>query len=70
VKENEGSIDVLLRLSDVKEQTKLGSSTIYRRIKAGTFPRPRELGENCVRWRQSEVQAWIETLPAAGVSAG
>lgn len=64
------SIDVLLRLADVKEQTKLGSSTIYRRIKAGTFPRPRELGENCVRWRQSEIQAWIAGLPAAGASVG
>lgn len=56
-------IEILLRLADVREQTKLSTSTIYRRMRAGEFPKPRELGDNCVRWRQSEVQAWITGLP-------
>ena len=55
--------ETLLRISDVIEQTKLGSSTIYRRIQAGTFPKPRNLGAGCVRWRQSEVTSWINSLP-------
>ena len=55
--------DVLLRLSEMIWQVKLSRSTIYRRIEEGTFPRPRTLGTGCVRWRQSEIDAWIDTLP-------
>jgi prophage regulatory protein len=62
----------LLRLRDVKEKTGLGSSTIYRRIADGTFPVPRSLGPNRVRWLQSEIDAWIRSLPSsrAGTAAG
>jgi prophage regulatory protein len=55
----------LLRLRDVKQKTGLGSSTIYRRIADGTFPAPRSLGPNTVRWLQSEVDAWIKSLPSS-----
>jgi prophage regulatory protein len=53
----------LLRLRDVKQKTGLGTSTIYRRIADGTFPVPRSLGPNTVRWLQSEIDTWIEALP-------
>ena len=55
----------LLRLRDVKEKTGLGSSTICRRMAAGTFPAPRRLGPNTVRWLQSEIDDWIKGLPRA-----
>jgi prophage regulatory protein len=55
----------LLRLRDVKEKTGLGSSTIYRRMADGTFPVPRSLGPNTVRWLQSEIDAWIRSLPSS-----
>jgi prophage regulatory protein len=55
----------LLRLREVKEKTGLGSSTIYRRMADGTFPVPRSLGPNTVRWLQSEIDAWIRSLPSS-----
>lgn len=55
----------LLTAKDVAAKTAMGVSTIYLRVSAGTFPRPRKLCANCVRWRESEVDAWIEALPAA-----
>ena len=55
----------LLRLRDVKQKTGLGTSTIYRRIADGTFPAPRSLGPNTVRWLQSEIDAWIKSLPSS-----
>nr|WP_275791021.1 AlpA family phage regulatory protein [Rhizobium gei] len=42
--------------------TKLATATIYRKMKDGTFPLPRNLGGNTVRWRMSEVQKWIADL--------
>jgi prophage regulatory protein len=55
----------LSQLRDVKEKIGLGSSTIYRRIADGTFPVPRSLGPNTVRWLQSEIDAWIRSLPSS-----
>lgn len=59
----------LLRLRDVKQKTGLGTSTIYRRIADGTFPVPRSLGPNTVRWLQSDIDAWIKSLPPSRVPA-
>jgi prophage regulatory protein len=55
----------LLRLPDVMAKTGLGRSTIYRRITDGTFPNARKLGEGAVRWKQTEIDAWIDSLPVA-----
>jgi prophage regulatory protein len=52
-----------LRLAEVKTIVGLGSSTIYRRISAATFPRPLELGPGCVRWRQTDIDAWMAQFP-------
>lgn len=57
------AIETLLRLRDVIDMTKVGSSTIYRKMDAGSFPRPINLGGNVVRWRMSDVQRWISELP-------
>lgn len=54
--------DRLLKLSDVEATIGLGHSWIYERIKAGEFPAPVKLSERCVRWRESEVAAWIAGL--------
>ena len=56
-------IETLLRLRDVMKVTTLGSTTIYRKMDAGEFPRPLNLGGNVVRWRMSDVQRWISALP-------
>ena len=50
------------------DRTALGSSTIYRRIAAGTFPKPRQLSPACVRWMESEIDIWIENLPIGGAA--
>lgn len=48
----------LLRLKDVMAETSLGSSTIYRRMKDGTFPRHRALGGGRVAWTQADIEHW------------
>jgi prophage regulatory protein len=56
----------LLRLPDVMLATSMGSSTIYRKIASDQFPRPLRLGPGSVRWKASEVSAWIEGLERTG----
>ncbi|MEO9633119.1 AlpA family transcriptional regulator [Roseibium sp.] len=59
----------LLKLDEVKAKTSLGSSTIYRYIDDGLFPRPRKVGAMAVRWLESEVDDWIVNRPPTGRSS-
>jgi len=33
--------------------------TLWRKVKAGTFPKPVKLGQNMTAWRVEEVQEWM-----------
>ena len=55
----------LLKLREVQKITTLGSTTIYRMMDEGRFPRPIRLGPGTVRWRWSAVEQWIDNLPTA-----
>ena len=51
----------LIRRHEVEARTALKRSTMYVRIKDGTFPAPIPLGTpHMVAWIASEVDAWIE----------
>ncbi|WP_343733524.1 AlpA family phage regulatory protein [Acidovorax sp.] len=57
--------DRLLRLADVKHMTGLGRSSIYAGIQAKSFPAAVNLTAHAVAWRESDIDAWIATRPAA-----
>lgn len=56
--EKSNNLERLLKLTEVKEQVGFGTTAIYQRVKAGTFPAPIKIGY-ASRWLESEVQAWI-----------
>ena len=58
--------DRLLRMTEVVEIVELSSSTIYRYMAKGMFPRSRRIGPNSVRWLESEVREWMESRPPNG----
>ena len=51
--------DRILNITQVAERTSLSIPTIYRKIKAGDFPRQVTLGANRVGWLESKVMEWI-----------
>ena len=53
----------MLRFVDVIECTGLSRTTIWRRIRAGTFPAPISLGENSVGWPEHAITEWIKNRP-------
>lgn len=53
----------ILRRKHVEFATGLARSTIYDRIKEGTFPAPVKLGARSVGWRRGDIDAWL-TNPA------
>jgi len=50
--------DRLLNKWSVEERTSLDITTIYRKMKAGTFPQPVRVGRRRVAWRESDIAAW------------
>ncbi|MDO8699231.1 MAG: AlpA family phage regulatory protein [Rhodoferax sp.] len=40
--------------------------TLWRKVKAGTFPKPTKLSERISAWKVGDVRSWINTQSAAG----
>jgi prophage regulatory protein len=51
--------DRILRLPAVLERTGLSRSTLYRKIKAGTFPKQIAISVRCAGWREIAVNDWL-----------
>ncbi len=56
----------LLRRSEVVQFCQIGSTTIYRLMRAGLFPAPIRVGPRAVRWQEHELTAWLARCPRAG----
>lgn len=54
----------LLSFHQVQPQVQLSRVTIWRWEKEGRFPKHIKLGRS-IRWRESDIQAWIDNLQAA-----
>ena len=57
--------DRMLRRDEVQERTGLSCSAIYRLMREGDFPLPRRVGQRAVRWRESDLEAWLASRPLA-----
>lgn len=49
----------ILRRKQVEREVGLSRSTIYQRVKDGTFPRPIQIGARAVGWRASDIEKWL-----------
>lgn len=49
-----------LRLPEVRQMTGLSTSTIYRWMTEGNFPKQIQLGSRSVVWNERDVIAWME----------
>ncbi|WP_206241674.1 helix-turn-helix transcriptional regulator [Novosphingobium terrae] len=52
--------DRYLRLGAVLDRTGLGRSTIYRKIKEGTFPSQVRISTRCAGWLESAINDWLK----------
>ncbi|OXJ19406.1 AlpA family transcriptional regulator [Burkholderia sp. AU6039] len=49
----------LMRRKQVEVETTLARSTIYDRMKAGTFPKAIRIGARSIVWRRADIDAWL-----------
>ena len=57
--------DRLMRRREVEKILGISRSSIYRLMQEGRFPRPVRIGPAAVRWRASDITAWLESRPVA-----
>ena len=51
-----------LRLPAVKNRTALSGSSIWAKVKNGTFPKPVSLGNRFTAWRSDDIREWMDNL--------
>ena len=54
--------DALIRLKDLLEYSVIpfSATTIWRKIKARTFPQPEKVSSNIVAWRCRSIREWLK----------
>ncbi len=60
----------VIKLNEVIEKTALSKSTIYSRIKEGSFVEPIKLGSRAVGFLEGEVDEWIQNRVADSRNSG
>lgn len=53
------------RLPQLKARLNVSGSSIWAWVKAGKFPKPIKLSENCTAWNAADVEAWAQTRIAS-----
>ncbi|MBP4043497.1 helix-turn-helix transcriptional regulator [Chromobacterium violaceum] len=51
-----------IRLADLRTILPVSDSTIWRRVRDGSMPRPLKLSERVTVWRAEEIRAWLDQL--------
>jgi prophage regulatory protein len=59
----------ILRRKQVEARTGLSRSTLYARVRAGTFPSQVNLGSRAVGWIEAEISDWLASRIAASRKA-
>ena len=63
-------MDNILLLKEVIARSGKSRTTLWRDVRAGRFPAPRQVGANRIGWLESEITEWQENLPRVWQSYG
>ena len=59
------ALQKVLRVPAVIKLTGLSRTTIFRKVRAGTFVAPLDLGNGHIGWRETQILAWQRAQPGA-----
>jgi prophage regulatory protein len=54
---------VVLRARDITTRLRISRPTLWRWVRAGTFPAPIRLGANSIAWRAEDILDWLASRP-------
>lgn len=53
----------VLRPRQVCHLLGISRGSLHAKVRAGEFPKPLQLGERSIGWRQSDIRAWLDQRP-------
>ena len=56
-------MEKLLRRAEVEDLVGLATTSVYRLMRAGSFPEPVRVGARAVRWRAADLDEWLASRP-------
>lgn len=59
-----GQVDRIIRMTTVIARTGLSRTTIYRKMREGTFPSNMQISIHGTGWHESAVNRWVANPPA------
>ena len=65
-----GPPDRMMRLPEVIACTGLSRTTLWKRMRAGTFPAATSLGENSIGWPEHVITEWLSSRPVVSYAPG
>ena len=60
---------ILLRRQQVEALIGVSRSALYAMMADNRFPRPLQISTRAVRWKRTDVMAWIESRPTTNETA-
>ena len=57
--------EYLIDRTEVEKRVGLTRSSIYDAMRRGSFPLPLKVGPKAVRWRATDIEAWVDSRPLA-----
>ena len=58
--------DRMIRRGEVETRVGLSTTSLYRLMRAGKFPRPIRVGPKAVRWSENAIENYLAGRPIAG----
>ncbi len=62
--------EYLITRHEVERRVGLTRSSIYDAMRKGEFPLPLKVGAKAVRWKSSDIEAWMDSRPLATGEVG
>jgi prophage regulatory protein len=60
--------EIIMTKKQVTVATSRSATSLWRDVRAGIFPPPRQIGPGRVGWLQSEVMAWLASRPVVSTT--
>ncbi len=60
IMQNKHYTDTFLNQTEVQKKFGISRTTLYRWTRDGNFPKGMRLSSNMLRWKQDDVESWLE----------
>jgi predicted DNA-binding transcriptional regulator AlpA len=61
-------LETLCSIEEIAQACYVSTQTVRNWVERGIMPQPIRIGRRCLRWRASEIEAWLQSNQSAAPS--